>query len=79
MHKDVELVTTRDRIEVVVDTEDFDSVKGWVPSRAVFWAWPDSIRVEGDYTVFSGEIGSLRGDTYEWERRVFTKSMIEVI
>lgn len=79
MYKEVEQVTTRDRIQVVVDTEDFDSVKGWVSSRAVFWAWPDSIRVEGDYTVFSGDIGLLRGDTYEWERKVLTRSMIEVI
>ena len=79
MHKDVELVTTCDRIEVVVDAEDFDQIRGWVPSRAVFWAWPDSIRVEGDYTVFSGEIGLLRGETYKWERKVLTRSMMDVL
>lgn len=79
MYKDVEQVTTNDWIEVVVDAEDFDPVEGWVSSRSVLWVWPEKIYTEGDYTVFSGEFQTLRGDTRKWERRVFTKSMMEVL
>ena len=75
MYKEVEQVTTNDWIEVVVDAEDFDPVKGWVSSRSAFWVWPERIHTEGDYTVFSGEL-LLR--IHEWERKVLTKSMIEV-
>lgn len=79
MYKEVEQVTTQDRIEVVVDDEDFDSVNGWVSSRSVLWVWPAKIYTEGGYTVFTGEFQTLRGDTREWERRVFTRSMIDVL
>ena len=79
MYKEVEQVTTNDRIEAVVDAEDFDPVEGWVSSRSVLWVWPEKIYTEGDYTVFTGEFQTLRGDIRKWQRRVFTKSMMEVL